>query len=92
MSMHYAFVWLITINILAYAIMWIDKLKSLYKWWRISEKTLWMFALLWGVFGIWLGMMAPIYHKAGKRVFRIWIPVIAVVWVVIVLYFFYKKF
>jgi uncharacterized membrane protein YsdA (DUF1294 family) len=67
--------------------MWIDKLKSIYQWWRISERTLWILALLGGAFGIWLGMQAPIYHKAGKRSFRVWIPVIAVGWIIIALYF-----
>lgn len=83
MSMYYVFVWLIIINLLAYAIMWIDKFKSIYNWWRISEKTLWILAILGGAYGIWLGMQAPIYHKAGKKVFRIWIPVIAAFWLVI---------
>lgn len=79
------FLYILIINILAYSIMWIDKLKSIYKWWRVSEKTLWMLALLGGVFGIWLGMQAPLYHKAGKRVFQIWIPVIAVVWMCLII-------
>jgi uncharacterized membrane protein YsdA (DUF1294 family) len=84
-------IYLLIINLLAYAIMWIDKLKSIYKWWRISEKNLWIFALIWGVFGIWLGMLAPLYHKAGKRNFRIWIPVIAVVWVGIIIWILSKN-
>lgn len=73
--------YLLIINLLAYVIMWIDKLKSIYKWWRISEKTLWILAILGGVFGIWLGMQWPMYHKAGKRNFKIWIPIIAALWV-----------
>ncbi|MDD2693903.1 MAG: DUF1294 domain-containing protein [Candidatus Gracilibacteria bacterium] len=81
---------LLFINLLAYAIMWIDKLKSIYKWWRISEKTLWIFAILGGVFGIWLGMQAPLYHKAGKRNFRVWIPVILLFWTVFIVYYFIK--
>lgn len=40
------FYYLLFINILAYSIMWMDKLKSIYKWWRISEKSLWIFAIL----------------------------------------------
>lgn len=83
--------YLLIINLLAYTIMWIDKLKSIYKWWRISEKTLWILSILGGVFGIWLGMQTPIYHKAGKREFRIWIPIIAVVWIGIMIYFFSKN-
>ena len=63
--------YILIINILSYLVMWIDKLKSIYKWWRISERSLWVLALTGGVFGIWLGMMAPLYHKAGKVNFRI---------------------
>ena len=47
-----------------FAIMWIDKVKSIYQKWRVSEKTLWTLAIFGGVFGVWLGMQAPIYHKA----------------------------
>lgn len=75
------FSYLLIINLLAYALMWVDKVKSIYKWWRISEKTLWILALAGGVYGVWLGMQAPLYHKAGKREFRLWIPIIAVMWI-----------
>ncbi len=40
----------IIINLASYIIMWIDKLKSIYKWWRVSEKTLWILALFGGAF------------------------------------------
>ena len=76
------FLSLLIINILAYSLMWIDKLKSIYRWWRISEKTLWIFALCGGVFGIWLGMQWPMYHKAGKRAFRIGIPILSLIWLI----------
>lgn len=64
-------IYILIINIIAYAVMWIDKLKSIYKWWRVSEDTLWTFAFLGGVFGIWLGMQKPLFHKAGKKEFRL---------------------
>jgi len=54
----------------------IDKLRSIYQWWRISEKTLWILAVCGGVFGIWAGMLWPMYHKAGKRSFRLGIPLL----------------
>lgn len=66
--------------------MCIDKVKSIYQWWRIPEKTLWILAIFGGVFGIWLGMYWPMYHKAGKREFKLWIPIIAVIWISILLY------
>ena len=37
--------YIIVINLLTYIIMWVDKVKSIYNWWRVSEKTLWTFAL-----------------------------------------------
>jgi uncharacterized membrane protein YsdA (DUF1294 family) len=83
--------YLLIINLFTYSIMWMDKLKSIYKWWRISEKTLWILSILGGVFGIWLGMQAPLYHKAGKRNFSTWIPVIAVVWVGIIIWILSKN-
>ncbi|MBX9809069.1 DUF1294 domain-containing protein [Candidatus Gracilibacteria bacterium] len=80
----YAF---LLINIVGYIVMCTDKLKSIYKWWRISEKVLWVFAIFGGVFGIWLGMQWPLYHKAGKKAFRIGIPLIMLCWIIIGLYF-----
>ncbi len=74
------------VNLFAYLVMSLDKIKSIYQWWRISEKTLWILALFGGVFGIWLGMMWPMYHKAGKKNFRIGIPIIAAVWIILILY------
>lgn len=58
------FFFLVAINIFSYAVMWVDKVKSIYQKWRVSEKTLWTLAIFGGVFGVWLGMQAPIYHKA----------------------------
>ncbi len=79
--------YIIIINLVSYLIMWIDKLKSIYKWWRVSEKTLWILALLGGVFWVWFGMNYPLYHKAAKREFRFWIPLIALFWSMGILYF-----
>lgn len=79
--------YILIINIVSYAIMWIDKLKSIYKWWRVSEKTLWTFALFGGAFGIWLGMQKPLYHKAGKNQFRLGVPILMLLWSAILLYF-----
>lgn len=57
--------------------MCVDKVKSIYHWWRIPEKMLWIIAICGGVFGIWAGMYWPMYHKAGKRIFKLWIPIVA---------------
>ncbi len=81
--MHFFFAYLIILNVFSYSLMWVDKLKSIYQWWRISERMLWILACLWGVYGIWLGMQVPLYHKAGKKAFRVGIPIIGLVWVVV---------
>ena len=81
------FLYLLAINIFAYAIMWIDKIKSIYKKWRISEKMLWILSLAGGVFGVFLGMQAPLYHKAGKNIFKVVIPIIAFLWIILIIFF-----
>lgn len=85
------FTYLLIINAVSYALMWIDKLKSIYQWWRVSEKTLWILVLAGGVFGIWFGMMAPLYHKAGKKSFRMVVLILALIWGVALLVFFQDK-
>lgn len=47
-----------------------DKYKSLNKGRRIPEKKLFALAFLFGALGIFLGMKAPLYHKAGKPKFK----------------------
>ncbi|GAB0174648.1 MAG: DUF1294 domain-containing protein [Candidatus Altimarinota bacterium] len=79
--------YIIIINLISYALMWIDKVKSIYKWWRVSEKTLWTIAGIGGCFGVWLGMQKPLYHKAGKNQFRLGIPLLMLLWSGVLLYF-----
>ncbi|MBC7504041.1 DUF1294 domain-containing protein [Candidatus Gracilibacteria bacterium] len=85
--MQYLLDYILIINLFSYLIMCADKLKSIYQYWRISEKILWICAIIGGVFGIWLGMYWPMYHKAGKRDFRLWIPIIGIIWICILLNF-----
>ena len=86
--MHELYIYfLLSINIVAYITMCTDKIKSIYQWWRISEKALWILALFGGVFGIWFGMLWPMYHKASKKAFRIGIPLIAAVYLILIGYF-----
>ena len=83
--------YILILSICSYVVMSIDKLKSIYQWWRVSERAFWILAILGGVFGIWLGMQWPMYHKAGKREFTLWVPIIAVVWLMIIIWIFYKN-
>lgn len=79
-------IYIACINIFAYAIMWIDKIKSIYKKWRVSERFLWILAIFGGVFGIFLGMQAPLYHKAGKNIFKIFIPIVMLFWIFAIIF------
>lgn len=68
------FIYLLIINVLAYTIMCFDKYQSKKNGNRISENKFFMFALLLGAFGIYLGMKYPMYHKAAKQKFKWGIP------------------
>jgi uncharacterized membrane protein YsdA (DUF1294 family) len=70
--------YVVGINILAYIIMWYDKLQAKKKGSRVPEVNLFMIAVTLGAVGIYLGMKAPIYHKAAKTSFKIGIPLIIV--------------
>lgn len=83
---HISLAYLIFISIIGYAIMWFDKIQSKNKGNRISENTLFLIALIGGALGIYLGMKAPIYHKASKAKFRIGIPLL-IIFNVVVWYF-----
>lgn len=66
------------VNLLAFALMGIDKAKAGRGRWRISEKTLFLFALLGGALGGTLGMMV-FHHKTRKWTFAYGFPLLAVV-------------
>ncbi len=71
-------IYLITINIIAYLCMVIDKYLSKTKSGRIPENTLFLIAFLLGAPGIFLGMLAPIHHKSAKAKFKWGIPFLLV--------------
>ena len=77
------------INIIAFAIMCFDKYQSKKKGNRVPEKNLFFIAFVLGAIGIYLGMKAPVYHKAAKTKFKIGIPLLIVLNVICV-YFIYK--
>jgi uncharacterized membrane protein YsdA (DUF1294 family) len=56
--------------------MWYDKYQAKHKGQRISENTLFFIAFIFGALGIYLGMKAPIYHKAAKAKFKWGIPLL----------------
>lgn len=75
-------VWLLVIlNIAAFTVFGIDKLKARQGWWRISESQLLGLALLGGSIGALMGMYIW-HHKTKHWKFRIGLPVIFVVHIV----------
>ena len=75
-------IYIILINLIAYIIMCFDKYQSKKKGNRISENKLFFIAFILGALGIYLGMKAPIYHKAAKTTFKIGIPLLIILNVV----------
>ncbi len=82
--------YVIIINVIAYVVMWYDKYQAIKKRQRVSENKLMLLALLLGSIGIFAGMKAPIYHKATKPLFKIGIPILIVLNIVVV-YFVFRK-
>ncbi len=73
-----AFIYLVVINIAAYAAFGWDKYKARWGGWRIPEKTLLMLALIGGSAGAWIGMKR-FRHKIRKARFKVGILVILTV-------------
>lgn len=80
-------IWLVVINLATFFVFGLDKLKAKYKekhekTRRIPEKTLFLLAAVGGSVGALLGMRVW-HHKTLHRTFRIGIPVILTLQIVI---------
>ena len=74
---------LIGVNIIAFLMYGADKYRATRKKWRIPEKVLIGIALCGGSAGALLGMYV-FHHKTRKNKFRIGIPLIFVVQIIVV--------
>lgn len=79
-------IYLITINILGFFAMGIDKYKAKKGSWRISESTLFMLCILGGGIGTIAGMKI-FHHKTKKKAFSIGMPLILIMEILIFTYF-----
>lgn len=70
-------VWLAAINLIAFALMGLDKWKARRDAWRIPEKTLFLAALLGGALGGTVGMHL-FHHKTRHWYFRFGFPVLLI--------------
>lgn len=76
----YFLIYILIINIMAFIAMWVDKHRAINgdKRNRISEKTLFTYALLLGSVGIYTGMYT-FRHKTKHMKFVIGIPIILII-------------
>lgn len=77
-------------NIIAFALVAIDKHKARKHLWRISERMLFLFALLGGCPGVYIGMLL-FRHKTRHWRFMLGVPVIFVGQLALLYYLFYGK-
>ena len=83
--MKFIFIYIAFTNILLFTLMSIDKQKAKLNQWRISEKTLFILALIGGSIGGILGMYT-FRHKTKHLKFKIGFPFIFLVQFILVLY------
>ncbi len=89
MSINITFIfctYLLIINLTGFFLMGIDKKRAKENQWRISEKTLFLTALLAGS----LGSIAGMYffrHKTKHTTFKIGMPCILILQIILLLYF-----
>lgn len=79
-------IYLVTINIIGFLAMGIDKLKAKSGRWRIPENTLFTLCLIGGGVGTISGMYI-FHHKTQKPQFKIGMPCILVLEILIFIYF-----
>ena len=77
--------YLLAVNLLAFALYGIDKWKAKQHAWRISEKVLFIVPLLGGSIGAIAGMKA-FHHKTKHWYFRFGIPAILILQVALTLW------
>lgn len=71
-------VYLAAMTIAGLGVMALDKWRAIYHKWRISERTLFVVALLGGSAGTWAGMYL-FHHKTRHKQFVIGMPIIFIV-------------
>lgn len=83
-----AVIYLMVINILGFLVMGLDKHKAKMAERRIPENTLFMFTILGGGVGTIAGMYV-FHHKTKKMKFKVGMPLILILEILIFVYFKY---
>ena len=87
--MIYLVIYLVIINIAAFASMGIDKAKAKKQAWRIPEKTLFLLAIIGGSLGSIIGMQT-FRHKTKHWYFKWGMPAIFVLQVALAIFLYYR--
>lgn len=80
------YIYLVVINLIGFAVMFLDKQRAIRHAWRIPEKTLFLAALLGGSLGTTLGMEIC-RHKTKHWYFRFGMPLILIIQIGLLTYF-----
>lgn len=68
-------IYLLIVNVIGFLLFGIDKYKAIHQDYRISEKALFMIALIGGAYGAYAAMYL-FHHKTRKTMFKFGVPVI----------------
>jgi len=79
-------IYLIIVNILAFILYGIDKLKAKIDWWRIKEAVLIGMAAIGGAYGALIGMYL-FHHKIRKAKFFVTIPLFVLIYTILLIIF-----
>ena len=82
-------IYLLIVNIIAFCLMGIDKMKAKKKKWRIPEKTLFLSAVLGGSIGANVGMQV-FRHKTKHMSFVIGMPAILILQIALGIFLYIK--
>ncbi|MFS0865222.1 DUF1294 domain-containing protein [Fredinandcohnia sp. 179-A 10B2 NHS] len=75
----------ILINIYGFYIMYADKQRAKQHKWRVSEKHIWLVAVVGGALGATLGMK-QFRHKTKHKQFAILLPILSVLTITLYIY------
>ncbi len=82
-------IYILSINLIGFLAMWLDKRKAEKGKWRIPEKTLFIITALGGGIGTISGMYT-FRHKTKKMAFVVGFPFITILEIITILYFVIK--
>ncbi|MBO1514268.1 DUF1294 domain-containing protein [Metabacillus sp. BG109] len=82
----YIIIYCLLLNVISFILMRVDKIRAKRGEWRIKEATLWWLAIVGGALGGFAGMR--VYrHKTKHTSFKIGFPVIAILQLILFIYF-----